>query len=653
MSSKPASHEGDRVLIERVTPQIDGGRHPVKRFVGDRVEVGADVVMDGHELIGARVRYCGPGFDRIREAPLVYRFEPDRFFGSFDVDEVGRWQFTVEAWPDHWGTWRADLRKRLDAGQDVLLEIREGASLLRRAAKARGSRELAVVADDLDDTGRRLEDRLSIAFNDEVRRLMAGPLDPQELTRQRRVLEIVVDRVRARFGAWYEIFPRSQGPQPGEHGTFATAEAQLPRVADLGFDVVYLPPIHPIGRTHRKGRDNTPTAGPEDVGSPWAIGSEHGGHTAVDPMLGTLEDFDRFVEAAHGLGLEIALDYALQCSPDHPWTREHPEWFRHRADGTIRYAENPPKKYEDIFPLDFWCEDREALWNACADVFRFWIDHGVKIFRVDNPHTKPLAFWEWVIAEIQREHPDVVFLAEAFTRPKRMKALAKLGFTQSYSYYTWKNRSWELQEFIEEFLLGEAREYLRPNLFANTPDILTDYLQEGGRSAFQVRLLLAATLAPTYGIYSGFEICENVPVRPGSEEYLGSEKYELRWRDWNATPNVNEDIRLVNSLRRQSPALQQLGNLQILPCSNEHIFCFRRYWGSEELVVVVNLDPHHPQEGVVDLPLGEMKGLHEGAAFDVEDLLSGERYGWTGSSNYVRLDPIERVGHLMRVVGSE
>jgi len=651
-----------RVVIEGVRPQLDGGRHPIKRCVGDLLEVGADIFKDGHDRIGARIAFRPQGERTWRHEPLVYHYEPDRWTGSVSLDRMGRWQYTIEAWADRWGTWREDLRKRLDAGQEVASELLEGAVLLRLGAEHRGGKarqHLERAAAVLENSGADLDRRIQVALEEEVAALLEGPLEPEDLTRWERVLEVIVDRERARFGAWYEVFPRSLAPESGRHGTFADAERHLPRLAELGFDVVYLPPIHPIGRTHRKGRNNTPGAGPDDVGSPWAIGGPEGGHTAVHPELGTLADFERFVDRAKNLGLEVALDYALQCSPDHPWAREHPEWFHIRPDGSIRYAENPPKKYQDIYPLHFWCADREGLWNACVDVLRFWIARGVRIFRVDNPHTKPFVFWEWAIREIQRDHPDVIFLAEAFTRPKRMYGLAKLGFTQSYTFFTWKNAWWELQDYLTE-LVTETPEFFRPNFFANTPDILHEYLQRGGRPAFRVRLLLAATLSPSYGIYSGFELCENVPVREGSEEYLHSEKYEIRHRDWNAPGSLDAEIARINRIRRESPALQRLANLTFLPSENPQILCYRkshpgapgesglRSPGGEELLVAVNLDPHGPQESWVHLPLEEL-GLGPDEPFTAHDLLTGERFPWRESRNYLRLDPRERAGHVLRL----
>jgi len=638
------------VVIEDVTPIVDGGRYPVKRAIGSRVDVGANVFKDGHDLIAARIVFLGPGDPEWHAVPLAYDFNPDRWFGAFKVDRLGRWHFGIEAWPDHFATFRTELEKRVQAGQDVRSELVAGARLLERYAAllpadiARRARSAAVLlADDQAPLDARIKGALAANLAQEI----GGPLSALEVTRSS-LYEVLVDREEASFAAWYELFPRSQGTRPGVHGTFADAARRLPEVAALGFDVIYLPPIHPIGVTHRKGKNNATKAEPGDVGSPWAIGSKEGGHTAVHPALGTLADFDAFQSSARELGLEIALDFALQCSPDHPWLVEHPDWFFVRPDGSIRYAENPPKKYEDIVPLNFWCEDRERLWNACRDVLVFWAEHGVRTFRVDNPHTKPLAFWEWVIREIHARFPDVVFLSESFTRPNRLKALGKLGFNQSYTYFTWKNSAAELRDFFGELTRPPMNEYFRPNCFANTPDILHDYLQHGGRPAFRIRLVLAATLAPVYGIYSGYELCENVAVKPGSEEYVDSEKYEIRVRDWNAPGHIKQDVSRLNRIRRENPALQTLSNLEFIGTEFDGILAYRRYAHDNQLIVIVNLDPHGAHETMVDVPLDRM-GIDEHEGYEVVDLLNGLRYEWRGRRNYVRLDPHERVAHVFRV----
>jgi starch synthase (maltosyl-transferring) len=639
-------------VIESVMPQIDCGRHPVKRIVGDVVQVEAAIYREGHDLVAARLLVRRPDANSWRFLPMSYDYPNDRWRGSFPIDRIGRWAFTVEAWPDAFGSWRSELEKKLGAGLDVSLELIEGAEIVRAAAeRAAGTDKarLRETAAQLEDPKLAIERRSKIALDPEFQAIMALHFDTSSVTRYARTLEIVADRERARFSAWYEMFPRSQGPRPGVHGTFADAAGQLPRLAELGFDVVYLPPIHPVGRTQRKGKNNKLAAQQTDPGSPWAIGSEAGGHSAVEPQLGGLAEFDRFLKAAGALGLEVAIDYALQCSPDHPWMSEHPDWFTIRPDGSIKHAENPPKKYEDIVPLNFACEDREALWQACRDIFFFWIERGVRSFRVDNPHTKPIAFWEWVIKEIQRAHPDVILLSEAFTRPLRMKALAKHGFTQSYTYFTWRNSVRELRDYLTELTQSETVEYFRPNFFTNTPDILHEYLQKGGRPAFRVRLLLAATLSPSYGIYSGFELCENVPREPGSEEYLDSEKYELKFRDWNAPGNINEDVKRINRIRRENPALQRLDNLSFHRSDNDRLLFYRKTAPGNELLIVVNLDPIQAQESIVHVPVAELK-LGEDEPYTVEDLLTGERYQWRGARNYVRLDPRERVGHVLRVV---
>ncbi len=677
---RASTRRHERIVIECVTPELDAGRYPVKRVVGDRVSVGADVIKEGHDELWTRLLYKGPDDPEWSSAAMRYDFDSDRWYGEFNVDRIGRWIFSVEAYTDRFGTWRAALEKKVDADQDVASELIEGAQLARsasrstRSAPARASLLMtAKFLEDQHDTA--IEKRIRRALDEDFLALMQEHAKPSDLTRYRHDLTIVVDRERARFAAWYEMFPRSlavTGPhQELRHGTFADATDQLPRIAGLGFDVVYLPPIHPIGRTFRKGKNNSLTPEPSDVGSPWAIGNEFGGHDAIEPALGTFSDFDLFVKRADELGMEIALDFALQCSPDHPWVTEHPDWFHVRPDGTIKYAENPPKKYQDIYPLDFWCDNREQLWNACRDLLLFWIGHGVTTFRVDNPHTKALAFWEWVIQDVQREHPDTIFFAEAFTRPKRMKTLAKLGFTMSYTYFTWKNDEWNLRAYFEELTQSPMVEYYRGNLFANTPDILNEYLVEGGRSAFRARLLLAATLLPLYGIYSGYELAENVPVRAGSEEYLDSEKYQLRARDYDALGNLNDDIRRVNAIRHAEPALQLYANLTFHNSENPAVIFYRKafvepdvQWTSctpqlvphsehnapnaRDLLIAVNLDPHNPQETMVHVPIAEM-GIGDDEPYAVHDLLTDARYVWRGARNYIRLDPAEHAGHIFRV----
>jgi starch synthase (maltosyl-transferring) len=593
-----------RIQIVDVRPQVDGGRHPVKASVGDRIDVSATVVRDGHEQLRAAVRWRVPGVRRWQEAPLE-ALGNDRFAGSFAVDRQGRWRFQVEASRDRIASYQDELRRKVEAGQEDLSgELSEGAALLGRASLT-------------------IEEALAAPDGDRSERVTSPPL------------EVDVDRPPARFASWYELFPRSWGG-------FAGVERVLPQLAELGFDVVYFPPIHPIGRTNRKGRNNTLGAGPDGPGSPWAIGAAEGGHDAIHPELGTLADFDRLVARANELGLEVALDFAIQCSPDHPWLREHPEWFQRRPDGTIKYAENPPKKYQDIHNVDWESDDWRGLWQALRDVVAFWVSHGVRVFRVDNPHTKPLPFWAWLIAEIRRDEPDVVFLAEAFTRPAMMQSLGKIGFNQSYTYFTWKNTRWELEEFMREVV--DWSPYYRPNFFANTPDILHEYLQRGGRPAFEARLVLAATLSPTYGIYSGFEWLENVPLREGSEEYLHSEKYELKERTLDGAPLLPLIAR-VNWMRRENPALQRVDNLAFLETESEHLLAYAKRTDANVLLTAVNLDPFAAREGLAIVPAA----LGLPPAFPVRDLLSDETYVWHTGRNYVGLAPGQ--SHVMRVGG--
>ncbi len=566
--------------------------------------------------------------------------------------DSGRYEYTIEAWIDRFASWRQDLAKKAEAAQDVSSELLEGAALLTAAIDrhvATGRERLLAVATALQAPGETAA-RVAAALPEDVAALMAALPDRRHATRFDRVLPVIVDRERARCGAWYEMFPRSAGKDPSRSATFAEAAQMLPYIAAMGFDVVYLPPVHPIGRSFRKGPNNSLTPSPNDPGSPWAIGSDEGGHMAIEPGLGTIDDFDAFVASAAAQGLEVALDIAFQASPDHPYVREHPEWFRRRPDGSIKYAENPPKKYQDIYPLHFESDDWPGLWHELKRIFEFWIGHGVKIFRVDNPHTKPFRFWEWALAELGRQHRDAIFLSEAFTRPKVMKYLAKVGFNQSYTYFTWRNGKEEIVEYFTELTQTPVREYLRPNLFANTPDILHAYLQRGGRPAFQVRLVLAATLGASYGIYSGFELAENVPVRSGSEEYLDSEKYQIRGRDYQRADSLAGFIRQINAIRRTHPALRHDWSLAFHRTDNGDLLAYskRSTDGRDLILVVVNLDPANMQHGFVQLPLLDW-GLTPHANVEVVDLLSGERYFWRGEWNYVRLDPQDRVAHILHV----
>lgn len=641
-----------RVIIEGVAPEIDGGLFPVKRTVGDRLRVEADIVADGHEMLAAELLYRRADeadWQAVPLRPLVN----DRWRGEFTVSELGRYHYTLQAWIDRFRTWQRDLQKKVEAGQDVAVEILMGAALVeetRPRAAPRDAEALGEWAQALRQAGAQAE-RVEKALDPELTLVMGRYPDRRFITVYDKILTVVVDPVRARFSTWYEMFPRSCASEPGRHGTFQDCELRLPYIAHMGFDVLYFPPIHPIGRTHRKGKNNSPLCLPEDVGSPWAIGSAEGGHKAVHPELGTLEDFRRLVERAREYGLDIALDIAFQVSPDHPYVKEHPQWFRWRPDNTVQYAENPPKKYEDIYPFDFETEDWEALWQELKSVFLFWIDQGVRIFRVDNPHTKPFRFWEWVIGEIKASYPETIFLSEAFTRPKVMYRLAKLGFSQSYTYFAWRNTKGELMQYFTELTQSDVKEYFRASLWPNTPDILTEYLQFGGLPAFRGRLVLAATLGANYGIYGPpFEMGVAEPREPGSEEYLDSEKYEVRYWDLDQPGSLREFIARLNRIRRENPALQQDRNLRFFPIDNEQLICYGKYTDdlSNIILVVVNLNPHHTQGGWLDLPLEEL-GLDPLQPYQVHDLLGDARFLWHGPRNYVELNPQVVPAHIFRV----
>jgi len=651
--SRPSGTAGallSRLIIEDIHPSTPGG-FAAKAVVGERVPVRAAIYRDGHDVLAARVRWRAAGAKVWQTAPLRL-VEPglDRWEGWFVVDEVGPHELQIEAWTDRFATWRHDAQIKATAGDpDLEIVLAEGARLLDAAARRvdkRARAALAGAAAGLRDPSRSLDARLTAGLDDHVAALVGDAPDPVDLTRSRS-LPLWVDRRLGREGAWYEFFPRSEGG-------LVTAAKRLGDIAAMGFDVVYLPPIHPIGHTFRKGPNNTPGAGPDDPGSPWAIGNEDGGHLAVDPNLGTIDDFDAFVDEARAHGLEVALDYALQCSPDHPWVRDHPEWFHRRADGSIAYAENPPKKYQDIYPINFWPaedHDRVALWQACREILEHWIEHGVRIFRVDNPHTKPFAFWAWVIGAVRQQHPDVIFLAEAFTRPRIMSKLAEIGFTQSYTYFTWRSEKWELEQYVNELAHGDMADWFRPNFWPNTPDILSGPLRNGSPSAFRLRLLLAATLSPSYGIYSGYELCENEPASDDNEEYLHSEKYEIRVRDWDRPDSLAPFITKVNEIRRQHPALGELRTIAFHPVDHDSLIAYskRSADGDDVILCVVNLDPHAWHEATVTLDLG-LLGVDPVAPFDVHDLLNGARYTWSGERQYVRLDPAVTPGHVFSVL---
>ncbi len=638
-------------MVEGVSPELDCGRYPVKREVGDELSVRADIFKEGHDLLSAVLLHRKKGSGQWSETPMErVNAGLDLWGGGFLLTENTRYEYTIEAWTDHFETWRSEVGKKVDDGQDVDLDLREGRQLVEETAGRSGDGRLAKLLDRFDAAS--YGERLDLVFSEEARKLMARHPDRSRATRYPKVLEVVVDRVRARYGAWYEMFPRSGGTEPGRSATFREAGERLPDISRMGFDVVYLPPIHPIGGTHRKGRNNALTAVPEDPGSPYAIGSEEGGHRAVHPELGTLQDFQRFVEATRDHGMEVALDFAIQCSPDHPYIREHPEWFRFRPDGSIKYAENPPKKYQDIVNVDFHCEAWESLWRELRDVLLFWLDQGVKVFRVDNPHTKPLPFWEWAIREVQSRDPEIIFLAEAFTRPRVLEGLAKLGFTQSYTYFTWRNEKRELTEYLTELTQGPPKEYLRPNFFANTHDILPDILQFGGRPAFQTRLVLAATLSSTYGIYSGYELAENTPRgEPGTTVYYqDSEVYEHKVRDWDAPGNIKDYVARVNELRRDNPALHELTNLRFYNASDDNILFYGKATtdGSNAVLVGVNLDPHGAHEAELDLPL-EIFSIGEDEEYVIEALLAGAEAPGRGRRRRWLFVPEENPAEVFRL----
>lgn len=643
-----------RAVIEAVQPQIDGGRFPIKRVVGESVEVEADVFGDGHDVVSCVLLHRPIGDPSWLETPM-FPLVNDRWRGEFTVTRTGRTEYTLVAWVDRFLSWLHDLGKRSPSDPDMGVNLRIGADLIAEAAeRAVGdpAARLRSQSQFLTD-GASVEDRIRAALDPELNELMRTHSDRRFATRYDKTLTVVVDRVKARFSTWYELFPRSWGAEPGTHGTFADVAAQLPRIAGMGFDVLYLPPIHPIGQAFRKGKNNSPTAEPGDVGSPWGIGSVEGGHTAIHPSLGTLGDFRGLVDKAGEVGIDVALDIAYQCSPDHPWIKDHPEWFRRRPDGSIQYAENPPKKYQDIYPVDFESDDWQGLWKALADVIYFWIGQGVAIFRVDNPHTKAFAFWEWMIGEVKRAHPEVIFLAEAFTRPKVMYRLAKLGFTQSYTYFTWRNTKWDITEYFTELTRTQVREFFRPNLWPNTPDILPDFLQWSGRPGFIARLVLAATLGASYGIYGpAFELCVNRPIQPGEEEYLDSEKYQISRWSLGGPNDLSELIARVNRIRRENAALQSDRGLAFHPTDNPELICYSKHdpAAGNRVLIVVNLDPNNTQAGWVDLNLAEL-GVGWDHPYQIHDLLTDDHYQWHGGRNFVKLDPHRMPAHLFLVRG--
>lgn len=644
-----------RVVIENLAPEIDGGKYPVKRTVGEQVVVEADIHADGHDVLGAAILYRPERESAWLEAvmrPLVN----DRWQGQFPVESLGSYFYTVQAWVDGFQSWSRDTVKKFEAGQDISVAAAMGARLIEAAAdRAQGSdaqklaREFAAELKSLSRAGG--EAVAKLARNEELAALMRRYTDRSRATTYDKQLRVTVDREKARYSSWYEMFPRSSATAPDKHGTFRDCIERLRYVSGMGFDVLYFPPIHPIGRILRKGKNNTTESSPDDPGSPWAIGAKEGGHMAIHPALGTIEEFKQLQTKARELGIEIALDLAFQCSPDHPYVKEHKEWFLERPDGSIQYAENPPKKYEDIYPFYFESEYATELCEELKRVVFYWIEQGVRIFRVDNPHSKPFDFWEWLIKEVRRKHPDVIFLSEAFTRPKVMQRLAKLGFTQSYTYFAWKNTKWELTQYFTELTETPEREYMRPNVWPNTPDILTEFLQYGGRPAFMARLVLAATLSANYGVYGpAFELCENRAVRPGSEEYLDSEKYQLRAWDIDRPESLKGLISRVNQIRRENRALQSDWSLRFHPLDNDQLIAYSKATDdlSDIILVIVNLDPLYKQSGWVEVPLADFQLAPE-QTYQVHDLLTDARYLWHGVRNYVELDPRALPAHIFRV----
>ena len=641
-----------RVLIEDVTPHVDHGRFAPKRVAGDSVDVRARIFADGHDVLSGRLLYRHESEPTWSEAELTPS-PNDRWHGTFAVEKLGRYRFTAEAWIDRFATWQRDLRKRVEAGQDVAIDLLVGAQIVREHLPVVPQEErqpLESFAEKLQSDPDR-PSQIEAALSPSLADLMSRHSDRRYATRYHLELPLEVDRLLARFSTWYEFFPRSSSPTPGRHGMLANCEAKLPYVAEMGFDVLYFPPIHPIGRSYRKGKNNAVAAQSDDVGSPWAIGAAEGGHKSIHPDLGTMDDFRRLLAKAKTLGIDIALDIAYQCAPDHPYVAAHPDWFRQRPDGSIQYAENPPKKYQDIYPFDFESADWQNLWEELKSVLLFWAEEGVRVFRVDNPHTKSLTFWEWAIAEVKAVYPETIFLAEAFTRPAVMYRLAKLGFSQSYTYFTWRNSKPDITAYFTELTSSPAVEFFRPNLWPNTPDILNEYLQFGGRAAFMSRYVLAATLGASCGIYGPvFELCVAEPKEPGSEEYLNSEKYQIHHWDWNASHSLRHFIARVNAIRRENTALHDNVSLRFHPVDNEQLICYSKWSadGTNGVVVVVNLDPHHAQAGWIELPLEEFD-IDAERSYQAHDLLGEGRYLWQGPRNFVELNPQASPAHIFRM----
>jgi starch synthase (maltosyl-transferring) len=639
-----------RVVIENLNPEIEGGRFPIKRVIGEKVVVTADIFADGHDAISANLLYRSPRDKEWKEAPMTF-VENDRWRGEFWVEGIGAYRYTVVGWVDHFRTWQRDMKKKYEAHQDLKMDLLIGAKFVEEASQ-RATRVDKKKLIDFSEMLRKGEDKeaIGVALSAEITELMDQYPDKTFAVSYKKELLVWVDREKALFSTWYELFQRSCSEDPDRHGTFKDCERLLPEIARMGFDILYLPPVHPIGKTNRKGKNNVIENNPDDVGSPWAIGSKEGGHQAIHPQLGTLEDFERLIVKAKTHGIELAMDLAFQCSPDHPYVKGYPDWFRWRPDGSIQFAENPPKKYEDIIPLNFETEKWQELWEEMKTVVLFWIEKGIRIFRVDNPHTKPFSFWEWLIGEIKKEYPEVIFLSEAFTRPKVMYRLAKLGMTQSYTYFAWRNTKRELVEYLTELTQTEVKEYFRPNFWPNTPDILPEPLQYGGRPAFLIRLVLAATLSSNYGIYGPvFELCIHEAI-PGREEYLNSEKYEIKHWDRDKSGTLQDFMARVNRIRKENPALQATFNLSFYEVDNESLLFYGKATDdlSNVILMVVNLDPFHTQNGWVRVPIKEL-GLDTQQPYLVHDLLSDDKYIWQGERNYVELNPQVLPANIFKV----
>ncbi|MCX6971287.1 MAG: alpha-1,4-glucan--maltose-1-phosphate maltosyltransferase [Verrucomicrobia bacterium] len=644
----------ETAIIRRITPSLDNARYAIKRAIGGEIVVEADIFKEGHDEVTAVLKWRPAGAAAWRETPMK-PLTNDRWTGSLRVTAPGAWEFTIEAWGDVFFSWQHELEKKFAAGlRDLQSEILEGAGFVEAAAARAGKPDAAALKKFAAGLRKAAAEEAHATAHDPVLCALMTVYADRSLATSAEPHPVWVDRERATFAAWYEFFPRSAEGKPDSGSKFRDCLGRIDDAKAMGFDVIYFPPIHPIGTTNRKGRNNSLRCEPGEPGVPYAIGNNKqgvngGGHKDVAPELGTLEDFDWLVGEVRARGLEIALDFAINCSPDHPYVKAHPEWFFKRPDGTIKYAENPPKKYEDVYPLNFHNDDWRGLWDELRDVILFWCGHGVRIFRVDNPHTKPVSFWEWVIAEVTAKFPDTVFLSEAFTRPKMMQELAKAGFNQSYTYFTWRNSKAELAEYLTELTQSDLKEFFRANFFTNTPDILPEFLQKGGRPAFLIRAVLATMACPVYGIYSGFELCENSPI-PGREEYADSEKYQFKGRDWNAPGNIKEFLTRLNTIRRQNRALQEYSNLRIQTAENDNLLCFSKATASLDnlILVIVTVDPWQPQTAFVHVPLAEF-GIGENDAYVAEDLLTGERFTWRGNRNFVALNPHTRPAHVFRI----